>query len=310
MSYEERGTSELIEELVLGGDRVSMELVRAIVEREEEAVEELCKLIEDKHYWETEDEDEWWAPIHAVKILGAMGDERAIPALLVCLDRLEEYEDDYQWEWIGEDLPDVFRRIGPAAIGPLMEYLKSDSGKDWYPRAVAADALIRLAADHEERRAEILEFLHSLLKEGEPEDTDFLSSVVISLLDLCDPSSRPVIEEAFERDLIDEFAAIPEDVERAYKEGPRIPEPVNLLEFYTPEAIAERQERWERERREEEKRREERELVERTRRRLLEEGYEIDEFGTVRRKTPKIGPNDPCPCGSGKKYKKCCGRRT
>ncbi len=25
------------------------------------------------------------------------------------------------------------------------------------------------------------------------------------------------------------------------------------------------------------------------------------------RKAPKIGPNDPCPCGSGKKYKKCCG---
>jgi len=28
----------------------------------------------------------------------------------------------------------------------------------------------------------------------------------------------------------------------------------------------------------------------------------------VRRKTPKVGRNDPCPCGSGKKYKKCCGR--
>ena len=26
-------------------------------------------------------------------------------------------------------------------------------------------------------------------------------------------------------------------------------------------------------------------------------------------KGPKIGRNDPCPCGSGKKYKKCCGRR-
>ncbi len=22
----------------------------------------------------------------------------------------------------------------------------------------------------------------------------------------------------------------------------------------------------------------------------------------------KVGRNDPCPCGSGKKYKKCCGR--
>jgi uncharacterized protein YecA (UPF0149 family) len=28
---------------------------------------------------------------------------------------------------------------------------------------------------------------------------------------------------------------------------------------------------------------------------------------TVRRSAPKIGRNDPCHCGSGKKYKKCCG---
>jgi len=27
----------------------------------------------------------------------------------------------------------------------------------------------------------------------------------------------------------------------------------------------------------------------------------------VRRDTPKVGRNDPCPCGSGRKYKKCCG---
>jgi uncharacterized protein YecA (UPF0149 family) len=25
------------------------------------------------------------------------------------------------------------------------------------------------------------------------------------------------------------------------------------------------------------------------------------------RATPKIGRNDPCPCGSGRKYKRCCG---
>ncbi len=29
---------------------------------------------------------------------------------------------------------------------------------------------------------------------------------------------------------------------------------------------------------------------------------------TIRRAQPKVGRNDPCPCGSGKKYKKCCGR--
>ena len=30
--------------------------------------------------------------------------------------------------------------------------------------------------------------------------------------------------------------------------------------------------------------------------------------GTVRREGHKIYPNDPCPCGSGKKYKQCCGK--
>lgn len=29
---------------------------------------------------------------------------------------------------------------------------------------------------------------------------------------------------------------------------------------------------------------------------------------TVTRATPKVGRNDPCPCGSGKKYKNCCGK--
>ncbi|WP_153115568.1 YecA/YgfB family protein [Rhodocyclus tenuis] len=29
--------------------------------------------------------------------------------------------------------------------------------------------------------------------------------------------------------------------------------------------------------------------------------------GTQRREVPKVGRNDPCPCGSGKKFKQCCG---
>ena len=43
---------------------------------------------------------------------------------------------------------------------------------------------------------------------------------------------------------------------------------------------------------------------EETRKRLYREQKES---GTIR-KGKKIGRNDPCPCGSGKKYKKCCGR--
>ena len=39
----------------------------------------------------------------------------------------------------------------------------------------------------------------------------------------------------------------------------------------------------------------------------FEDGDLVGETPTVREE-PKVGRNDPCPCGSGKKYKKCCGR--
>ncbi|MGI8482585.1 MAG: SEC-C metal-binding domain-containing protein, partial [Chthoniobacterales bacterium] len=32
------------------------------------------------------------------------------------------------------------------------------------------------------------------------------------------------------------------------------------------------------------------------------------DLAPVRRETPKVGRNEPCPCGSGKKFKNCCGR--
>lgn len=45
---------------------------------------------------------------------------------------------------------------------------------------------------------------------------------------------------------------------------------------------------------------------------VRQEGRWLYESGTVQgatvvREGPKVGRNDPCPCGSGKKYKQCCG---
>ena len=36
--------------------------------------------------------------------------------------------------------------------------------------------------------------------------------------------------------------------------------------------------------------------------------WDSQEEGTFVRKDRKIGRNEPCPCGSGKKYKNCCGK--
>ncbi|HOY00415.1 SEC-C metal-binding domain-containing protein [Zoogloea sp.] len=35
--------------------------------------------------------------------------------------------------------------------------------------------------------------------------------------------------------------------------------------------------------------------------------YELQRATTIKRELPKFGRNDPCPCGSGKKFRKCCG---
>lgn len=37
--------------------------------------------------------------------------------------------------------------------------------------------------------------------------------------------------------------------------------------------------------------------------------YKEQKSSTTIVKDKKVYPNDPCPCGSGKKYKKCCGRK-
>lgn len=40
----------------------------------------------------------------------------------------------------------------------------------------------------------------------------------------------------------------------------------------------------------------------------LKKLYKEQKESTTIRKGKKVGRNDPCPCGSGKKYKKCCGK--
>jgi preprotein translocase subunit SecA len=58
------------------------------------------------------------------------------------------------------------------------------------------------------------------------------------------------------------------------------------------------------------RREEEVERIEEKRRQnyILSRGEDKPTVTTVKRESAKVGRNDPCPCGSGKKYKKCCGQ--
>jgi hypothetical protein len=84
-----------------------------------------------------------------------------------------------------------------------------------------------------------------------------------------------------------------EDIIRAYSAGAEPPDWNRFQkpwEFYEPEAMEQRQKAW------------------------AEADAELDSADDLGdgldepyvRAEPKVGRNDPCPCGSGKKYKKCC----
>jgi uncharacterized protein YecA (UPF0149 family) len=300
-------TQELLHKLEELGNRAPAELIQAILSRGQEVVLPLSKILQEKRYWEASD-DTRWMPVHTVKMLGIIADPQTLPQLINALVLANEMGND----WIMEDLPTVFGRIGPPAIEPLIEFIQAHRGDSEFhwPRIDAADGLVAIAMHHPRERERVLSFLHGLFSESE--DMEFLGFVAIYLLDLNDPSSFPVLEEAFNKGLIDEEFVRREDSQQD-REGSNEEAfalyDKDLMEFYAPENIAERQAQWEEEQSEEESlaahRREEREKSITNEFKRLEIAMKLGER-KILLPIKKVGRNEPCPCGSGKKFKKCC----
>lgn len=305
--FDQLSIEELLRRLEEMGDRATMELIQAILSKGKEAVKPLGRVLQDKLYWEASD-DRQWMPLHAVKLLGTIADPEAIPVLIHALVLAAKTGND----WVMEDMPAVFGRMGSKAVEPLMEFIRAHKGENdlWWPRNVAADGLAAVAVLHPEEKEGILSFFHSLFSEDE--DPEFLVSVASSLLDINDPSSYPVLEDAFNRELIDENFVSREDLQPEWEEPDE--ETLDkysqdLLEFYNPEQVAKRQARWEEKREKEE--RIAAEKLEELEKSIAREYRRLEAVTKlIERKVPlpvkKIGRNEPCVCGSGKKYKKCC----
>lgn len=300
-------TEELLCKLEELGDRVPMELIQEILSRDKEVVQPLSKVLQDKQYWEASD-DKLWMPVHAVKLLGTLANPDALPQLIDSLVLASEAD----YDWVMEDLPTVFGRIGSPAVEPLIEFILKNRGDDklWWSRTVAANGLVAIAIQHPQERERVLSLLHGLFSEGE--DPEFLGFAASYLLDLNDSSSIPILEKAFDLDLIEEDIVSREDLQQDREEPDKetlAQYNSDLLEFYEPQQVAERQARWEEERREEE-------LLAAQKREKLEKSIdsELKRLDIAMKwSSPKalsaqrkIGRNEPCPCGSGKKFKKCC----
>jgi len=209
---------------------------------------------------------EVWAPVHAWRALGQLRAEEAI------LPLMELFEQSEESEWVLEELPEVYGMIGPRAIPPLAKYL-SDASHGMEARMTAASCVERIGAMHPGAREECVSVLTRELQHSLTNDPDLNASLIISLVHLKAGESISVIREAYASHRVDLFfAGDLEDVEinLGLRPPPTPPTRETALSG-TPLT-----ERW---------------------------GVALP---VPHRVQPKVGRNDPCPCGSGKKYKKCC----
>lgn len=231
-----------------------------------------------------------WSSIHAWRALTQLRAEEAIGPLVELFHRAEDMD-----EWVSNELPKALAQFGAAAITPLTEYLRTATHGDW-SRVVAAKTIGLVGEANPECRADCIARLSGQLDRC-AEQSDTLNAFLISpLLDLRAVEAMPAIERAFASGRVDESVlGDVEDVQiefglktqrehapkpnkltimgekfRAQWQAAGLPLPDATGHFPKPEA-------------------------------------DLPSFGTPYIAPPKIGRNDPCPCGSKKKFKKCCG---
>lgn len=215
---------------------------------------------------------EVWAPMHAWRVLGQMRADESIVPLLAFLGTAE---DD---EAATEELPAVFGMIGQTALPPISEFLSARSN----PGSAVATAIFgikEVAARYPECRAECLGILVRMLEPQAEVDPSIGGCVVSALIDLGTVEAIDVIRDAFRRNAVDiSIAGDAEDVEIALGLRARRATPAPKYMVLPAGSIP-----W-------------------------QDADSVQQKTRAPPRYEKVGRNDPCPCGSGKKYKKCCLR--
>jgi hypothetical protein len=216
------------------------------------------------------DSREVWAPLHAWRALGQLQAEASVAPLLAFLKTAEGDEA------VGEEFPKVFGMIGLPAIPHIAKFL-SDRSNPTFPVATAIEGLKEIAERHPACRTECVGILARMLEQHANADGSINGFAVSALIDLAAVEVIDAMREAFRRNSVDiSIAGDEEDVEialglRDYRSTPAPVYQIMPTGWLAPS-----------------------------------DANRIRRENCALRQHSKVGRNDPCPCGSGRKYKKCC----
>ncbi len=214
-------------------------------------------------------------------------------------------ENDFA-DWFAEYWPALFRNKSQFSTAPRRA-IADDTGLPWYPPVNPAEcALAHSYAQRVEELEAAIDRVAPLVNDNDA-DPEFRAIAVTKLLDFPRERHRSLLETIAGEQKNSEvmgIAFLDKDIEVSFERGDR-PQWLrfeNPCGFYSPDSIRRRQERWAKE----DARREGRQIERLSDNSPWATNAKTSMSDTYVRHAPKIGRNDPCPCGSGKKHKKCC----
>ncbi len=284
-------TAELIESICWWGMNVPLGLAEAILARGSEAVPSLCEVVSSPKWWAESSEAGGPAVIHAMHLLGAIGDPAAAAALLVPMER------DEPTDYLTESMPGILSRLGEEAIPTLRRFVQNPR-QDSILRTVVFDGLVGMAMLHPELTGRVQAIGRQLAIRCLIERQRFPASLGYALAKYGDPGDLSLLKDLCHSRLWDDhLAARWENVLQAsraqHTEADREYLTRDPMAYFAPDR---------------------QKLLHKQSQELRAAARAAERASTRARsgsKTPSnIGRNDPCPCGSGRKHKKCCGRGT
>ncbi|SLM31940.1 SEC-C motif domain containing protein [Desulfamplus magnetovallimortis] len=197
-----------------------------------------------------------------------LGQLRAEEAIEPLMNLFHMLDDD---DWSREELPEIYQMIGPKSIPALEKFIHDDTNNS-YARTTAAHALEKIAQSFPEAKKQCQNILTETLKHFKDNDIELNSLVIHYLVEMHAVDALPIIRKAFENDMVDEMVRGDlEDIEIDLGVREKRSKPRAKFSFFKAQKKIKNK---------------------------------IKSKQVINHDT--TGRNDPCPCGSGKKYKKCC----
>jgi len=290
---------ELMAMIRVLGDTLPRSVIDEAARRGATMLPLLAAHLADTANWEEQhdaDSGNWWALHHCIMILGAIAEPRAAHLLAEVFERVRSDPDNNLWEWFAGYWPALFHNKRGHATAQLRA-VAVDRGISWFGRMQALYCVVEAAAAAGAARLDpALDWAAALASDSTQEET-LRMLIGLMLLTLPRERHRALLEMLVriqeERD--DPFVDFDRnEIGAAFARGddPEWLRFSNPWQFYDPAQIMQRQRRWAKEEDEDDR-----------------DVWEEDDaplFEPYVRAAPKLGRNNPCPCGSGKKYKKCC----